>query len=355
MSANVSADGVASILTLQVASATVPVDVHPLALLNMTDEAARVDQLNKAPGAQQRTAFGILMGTSGKETAVHTCADFITNVDASGSLKCNWAQAAKRVDMIRQVLPSYDVVGFYATGAGISKNLATQIAAEFVRAKPKLEQSNICPRPVLLVLDTKPAATYRGVPLFAFELAIAGGAAAGAGAPGSPGAAVATQQDGAAAAGGEEDEGPLPPPPQITRIEYKFVSEETERIATQQSASAEQTVGNWVGPAANRFSGAVGNLQRRVEVIAQYLRAVDQGKIAPDAELLRRIKQCATKLPRPDDAIELRGLLAGGVEDAVASTIVSLMTKGSLGFAQLVEDTSLSIETEQRVFTRTGH
>jgi hypothetical protein len=331
---------------------SVPITVHPLVLLNISDDAARIQSniqkaaaVNSKPGYGDpncskagftRVPFGIVMGTSGHETSAHTCVDFVClRNDATGVYELDWAMARKRVDLCRQVLASYDVIGWYTTGTGLDSQLVTVVHETFLtKQKPSLESSNVCPKPIVLVVNTNPAAGSRGVPLVVFESKPSTES-------GKPAAAAAV------ASAGDSSNASL-----LTRVEYQFESEVTERIGVQQAADSSSTGPgtNWVGPAADRFGGAVGSLNRRISVITDYLKAVHEGKVAPDAELLRRIKQCATKLPRPEDALELRALLGEGVQDALTTSTVALMTKGTLGFAQLLEDTSTGLENEAKMY-----
>jgi hypothetical protein len=340
--------------------------VHPLVVLNMCEHwtfaTHRRRQLNPtAPpeAAENSRVFGVLLGVPGAVPAVHTsfevypcladaalgansaAASAVNDSAAPHALAVDWAFAEKRAAALKQVFKEFEVVGWYTSGCTLHSTDVTAVHAAFVERFP--DAAAAAPSAVvLMVTERLPNPEDRRLPLVALAVPTTTATTA----------AAATASDSAAQGSGDAAAPAAATRLQVRRYNVAVESEETERIgieaAEPEGFAAAPDTSVLVQPA-DRLRAAVGALSRRLTVGADYLQAVREGRAPADRELLRRLKEAATRLPRLDEAPELSHALDAEVDVATVAALAAVLTKGTQGLRRVKEESAAARDITERL------
>ena len=289
--------------------------LHPLVLMNVSDHHTRVAaQLDPGETSVERV-MGCLLGFQTGTREVEICTSFEVATTRDAATDAPGLDASYLSDQIaryKQVFPTFEVVGWYATGSGVDREVDMPIH----RSLSRLNEN-----PVLLLFDPRRAranaeeaddATNSSLPVTLYESSVR--------------AATAVE-----------------PETHIFR-ETRFVVEtaEAERVAADHVSRAAREDGGAAGALAahvKALGSAVQMLEARLAAIVRYLKEVEGGRAPPDREILRAAAGAAAAAERM--RIEARGEsakiardVAREVGDADAAQVLGLVTKAAADFEQ---------------------
>ncbi|CUG93453.1 COP9 signalosome complex subunit 6-like, putative [Bodo saltans] len=243
--------------------------VHPLAIMSMSDHWTRSSSIPQSH-ADNGGVLGILLGhlLDGKLSVV---ASFEVLVDrqCESHVSIDEEKVREHVERLQEVYQGVDVVGWYTFGERlrdpIHSTMHSRLAAAF--------QNDAL---LLLLMSTTRAgksghSTGRAtLPLYAFELR------------------NKTTSD-------------------FQQVAFAVEAEELETIGINAAIQAELQASSdpnaATTAAASRLTDASGVLKDCVRTLVSYLTAVEQGRLEPDVELLRRVGTLCNRLPvLPTDA-----------------------------------------------------
>lgn len=142
--------------------------LHPLVLINISDHHTRTKA--NVPGSGSTSApnplgpapvvMGCLLGSqSGRTVDIHNSFELRYSVDSSGAVDVDLGFMMKKQEQYKQVFKTLDVVGWYATGPGVTE--------AHLQCHRKL--SEVVEGPVFLMLDTAVDHTRKDLPVSLYE------------------------------------------------------------------------------------------------------------------------------------------------------------------------------------------
>lgn len=278
--------------------ASTPITVHPLVIVNISDHYTRQAARSATPNAAR--AVGLLLGqVNGRVVEITNSFDLAFGVKGDSVVFDDG-----HVDILQQkrglyqtTFPELDVVGWYTTGRTVT-------ATELATVHEKLVKP-LCEAPLILLLDPLPPADERKLPVWIVETR-------------------------------KSDSG-------VTheKVPFDIESEEAERVGIDAAMKVDENAGAnaGLGPQARRLLDAVEALNTRIRVVVAYLTAVEEGKVEPDYELIRRISDVINQLPR-DDNPRLAQIVDADKRDALLIAFLGVIAKGTALLSKLSIDTS---------------
>eukprot|EP01062_Namystynia_karyoxenos_P026946 TRINITY_DN20795_c0_g1_i1.p2 TRINITY_DN20795_c0_g1~~TRINITY_DN20795_c0_g1_i1.p2 ORF type:complete len:305 (+),score=101.08 TRINITY_DN20795_c0_g1_i1:81-995(+) len=229
--------------------------LHPLVVLNISDHHTRAKTTSREG---DRRVVGALLGVqTGRKLEIHTSFELVAKIAADGTVEIDPVYAEEKKNHYMQVFPTYDLVGWYTTGRGLSqKDLAPH------QTIMKMNES-----PIVLVMDPRPPTGTTQLPVWCYETVVK---------------FIDAET----------------PSYDFGKIPYVIESEESERISIDNVAHG-TGAGSMLTPLAT-YRDAVRMLQSRIRVVRDYLAAVEKGQHPTDHALLRSISSLCHKLPAMD-------------------------------------------------------
>ena len=297
--------------------------LHPLVLMNVSDHHTRVAaQLDPGETSVERV-MGCLLGfqTGTREVEICTSFEVATTRDAATDAPgLDASYLSEQIARYKQVFPDFDVVGWYATGAGVDGEVDMPIHRSL---------SHLNENPVFLLFDPRRAAagkgageddvTKRSLPVTLYESRIR----------------VAT---------GTEAE-----THRFHETEFVVQTAEAERVSVDHVSRSSREEGGAAGALASHvqsLGSAVQMLEARLAAIVRYLKEVEGGRAPPDREILRATAgaAAAAERMRKRSASDAEGGTRGDsafardfareIGDADAAQYLGLVTKAAADFEQ---------------------
>ena len=295
--------------------------LHPLVLINVSDHHTRVAaQLDPGESSVERV-MGCLLGFQTGTREVEICTSFEVATTRDAATDAPGLDASYLSDQIaryKQVFPKFDVVGWYATGAGVDRERDMPIHRSL---------SHLNENPVFLLFDprresqTTPAEDVErrdSLPVTLHEACWVSGV--------SDGSSTLTFRDASFV---------------VETVEAERVSVEHMSRASLETNGAGGALAAHVGS----FGSAAQMLETRLGGIVRYLKQVEAGSLPPDREILRAAAGAAAAAERmraaratggADEAAEDAFVrdFAREMGDAEAAQYLGLVTKAAADFEQ---------------------
>jgi COP9 signalosome complex subunit 6 len=279
--------------------------IHPLVVLNITDHFTR---FIATAGAKPRRVVGALLGQqSGRRVEVHTSFEVIAE-DKGDHSTIDAAFTTMKRDQYKEVFPNYDIVGWYSTGSTVNDNTVNVTHRAFMEFDDG---------PLFVLLDTAPEKGTATLPLYVFETL--GGAA---------GSATTLS---------------------LRRVPFTIESEESERVGIDMAmhiGDSSGTKASIEAPAAT-LGNATGMLRDRIRVVVAYLKAVQDGSVPPNHDLLREISSLCHKIPCAEGP-SFDETYGHDYDDALLIAYLGVLTKGTTALNDLVEKVTVAAERDRR-------
>ncbi|RKP07802.1 COP9 signalosome subunit 6 [Thamnocephalis sphaerospora] len=262
--------------------------LHPLALLNMSDHYTRTSI--QFP-SENRFVLGALYGTqSGREVSIHTTFELL----CVANKRIDGEYFLTKTEQMKQVFSDYDVLGWYLVSSNDLNEVDLSLHEQMQIFNENPLYLRLDPRALSVVTGTLPATIYdtETVP--------------------SDGKMVT----------------------RFATIPYTLETADAERIAVDHAAKlgvlGEHVPGEKDSALFTQITnqrGAVKMLRDRVYLLRQYVSAVKQGKLPPNAELLREIAGVLHRLPVIEQDDEWSQHYSQEQEDATLTAHLSTLTK----------------------------
>ena len=301
--------------------------LHPLVLINVSDHHTRVAaQLDPGESSVERV-MGCLLGFQTGTREVEICTSFEVATTRDAATDAPGLAASYRSDQIaryKQVFPRCDVVGWYATGAGVDQKRDMPIHRSL---------SHLNENPVFLLFD--PRRTEKKT---------------------TPASSDVSERDSLPVTLHEAcwvSDGSNTSNTQTFR-EKSFVVEtvEAERVSVDHVSRVSVEENGAAGALAQHvasFGSAVSMLETRLGGIVRYLKNVEAGSLTPDREIIRaaasvaaaaeRMRNARLQTPNKSGAEEFEddafvNDFAREMGDAEAAQYLGLVTKAAADFEQ---------------------
>ena len=271
---------------------TFQVNVHPLVLINISDHYTRVKVKRLSAQKEVPRVFGVLFGVqNGLVVDIFESTEMVYNIDEStGKVNFDGDFLEKKKDLMTQIFPSFEILGWYATGSEISKgDLITHKAFGEFNENPLY----------LLIKPDELSQDEEALPISLFE--------------------TRTQmntEDGSANM-------------IFVNVDFKIDAIEPERICVdhiaQQTPSGNEPA---IVPHLKSLRSAVGTLVSRVETLRNFLSATQQGKIEKHHALIRQAISLCNQLPLLESEA-LSGELLKEANDTMLVSYLSSITNCS--------------------------
>jgi COP9 signalosome complex subunit 6 len=302
--------------------------LHPLVLINVSDHHTRVAaQLDPGESSVERV-MGCLLGFQTGTREVEICTSFEVATTRDAATDAPGLDASYLSDQIaryKQVFPKFDVVGWYATGAGVDQKRDMPIHRSL---------SHLNENPVFLLFDprrtekkTTPASSDVSerdtLPVTLHE--------------------ACWVSDGSNTSNTREafrDARFVVETVEAERVSVDHVS----RLSVEENGAAESLAQHVAS-----FGSAVSMLETRLGGIVRYLKNVEAGSLTPDREIIRaaasvaaaaeRMRNARLQTPNKSGADEFEddafvNDFAREMGDAEAAQYLGLVTKAAADFEQ---------------------
>ena len=245
--------------TTATGKSTVTLSLHPLVIMNIAEHYTRV----RVQTTRSTPVYGALLGKI-KGRHVELCNTFefklsdasTTTTTTNQNVTIDMEFLTKHLELIKQVHPDLDFSGWYTVE---SKDWNTSVMSSFYSQLSSLNES-----PLVLRLD--PIGVSNELPLHVYETTVD----------------LGTKLD-------------------FTEISYTLITEEAERIGIDHVARYSVTDGtsdtSIVSDQIAIQYNAIRLLYQRMLVLLEYVRAVKQGQLERNDDLLREIGSLCQRLP----------------------------------------------------------
>lgn len=245
------------------ATSSTNMTLHPLVVINVADHFTRARaQSGGQPGTR---VFGALLGEQvGRHVEIANSFEVKTSLTANGETRVDKEYLRTRLEQYKKTFPKYDMLGWYSTGMEVQPGDTAMHQALCEDTESLL----------YMLLDPAQALTpgNRELPILIHESEVH----------------IVGDQ----------------PTMRFVSVGYKIDSIESERIAVDHVAHILPSGSEASDTALTQHLGtqhtAITMLTERVDIIRQYLKAVADGEVPADHEVLRQIKSLCAKLPAID-------------------------------------------------------
>ncbi|KAI8897742.1 maintenance of mitochondrial structure and function-domain-containing protein [Globomyces pollinis-pini] len=274
-------------MTVGLSTSTLNLKLHPLVILNISDHFVRFQ-------SQQKNAslvIGSLMGIqNGRDIEIMNSFE----LPLTQTNDINIAYFIEKQEQYKQVFPTLDVLGWYGVGSAPSQH------------ELKLHQQffEVNESPLFLQFDaTQAVSKDLELPIGIYE------------------SFVDTQTSQI----------------EFTKMSYKIVSEEAERIAVEHvahsSTSSEKT--NKLVSHLNGQYNAIKMLYSRILLLTQYMKDVQEGILPRDHDTIRKISSLCGRLPAIQGS-EFDSEFNKDYSDVVLISYLAMITKSTEELAQVL-------------------
>jgi len=272
------------------AGSSMNITLHPLVVINISDHFTRVRANQPAESTAPRV-FGAVLGEQvGRRVELANSFEMKYTGGQDGQpVVIDMTYLRARLDQYKTTFPSYDMLGWYSTVAGVQEG----------DLKVHQDLGELTESLLYLTLEPTGALGDRELPINVYE------------------SEVVVVNDG--------------PTMRFVKGSYNIDSVESERIAVDHVAHILPSGdSNSSSALAQHLGGqytAVQMLAERVDVIRRYLQAVAAGQVPTDHTLLRQVKSLCNTLPALDTP-KFRAEFLQDQNNALLVTYISAITKG---------------------------
>ncbi|KAJ3090754.1 hypothetical protein HK102_002802 [Quaeritorhiza haematococci] len=281
------------------------ITLHPLVIMNISDHHTRTKMQQRSTNPH---IFGVLLGVqTGREIEIFNSFE-IPHIVIEGQVVIDKTYLISKSEQFRQVFPTYDMVGWYSTGA---KPTSSDIHVH----KQFLEHNE---SPLFLQLNPSGAVTSRELPISMYE-------------------SIIDIVDGE-------------PQMMFIKTQYKIETGEAERIAVDHVAHAANTdAAQGSSLIAHLVSqrNAIKMLNARVNLLHQYVMDVESGVVPKDHNILRQIASLCNRLPTLNSPEFTQEFLVD-YNDVLLTTYLATITKGTHGINELVDKFNMTADRRGR-------
>lgn len=286
------------------------VSLHPLVIINVSDHYTRI----KANGTDSNPfVYGALLGTrEGGQVEVFDAFECILNEEGAVNLPALRERLTLNQDCFKVLGKTYELLGWYCTGSEISERNHS-IHREFLRETDGDAS-------ILLMLDAILAAnTKKDLPIFMFEHEMKLG------------------EDGTSRLS-------------FGRIPFKVETDDAERVSVDHVAHAGPSGNDGSSTAAHldRIQNATKMLTERVGNVIRYVKAVQDGSVPVDHEMLRQIKSLCHMLPAMD-TVDFRSESLTEYNDNLLQIYLATLMKNANKLNDLVDHHNASVDRMGRM------
>eukprot|EP01104_Vermistella_antarctica_P020537 TRINITY_DN8822_c0_g1_i1.p1 TRINITY_DN8822_c0_g1~~TRINITY_DN8822_c0_g1_i1.p1 ORF type:complete len:351 (-),score=78.01 TRINITY_DN8822_c0_g1_i1:78-1130(-) len=281
------------------ASSTLSVSLHPLVIINVSDQHTRLrvkSVVSLATGSgrshpSELRVIGALLGTqTGRDIEIFNSFE-VMYMEVEGLIVLDMDYLREKLDQFTKVFSTYDFLGWYSTGPAVQ-------AEDTLIHKQIMELNE---SPLFLLLDPMAAEVTQTrelpISLYESEMHII------------------------------EDKPTLV----FSRIPYKIETGEAERIAVDHVARVSSAGGtvesSKLSSQLMNMHNAISMLSMRIQIIEKFLRATAEGKIPKDHGLLRQIVGLCSMLPALDTP-SFQSALMKEYNDTLLLTFLASITQG---------------------------
>ncbi|KEG06839.1 COP9 signalosome complex subunit 6 [Trypanosoma grayi] len=369
--------GVSALVRMTAEEPPLPVRLHPLVILNVTQHVTRMQQRQRAGAA---VVLGVLLGRTAQDGATEITTSYeavgcepvaaaTTTTSSSGSNSdswcVDWVAVQRKKERLAEVFPELSVVGWYGVGGTREDVVQCSSVTHVALCEAFDDTSN--GMMFALMVDWAPPVELATLPVHLFEATILhthheeqqrqlhideqrqwqdaqrpqnrdcdrrtsdpartarGSSRIIAAAAGIPGLVV-----------------------ELTKIRFLLESDEIAQVAVDAAmncVSADSHNKNpgaaTVTPHLKRIVQSLRLLQQRIVLVTEYLRAVECGRVTqPDPDVLRHISNVSAMLPAisADDSAPHGAIAAIEEEErqSLAVALISLETKCTVALSELV-------------------
>lgn len=292
------------------ASSSLNMTLHPLVVINVSDHFTRARA--QSGGKAGTRVFGALLGEQvGRHVEIANSFELKVVNGANGEPRADQEYLKTRLEQYKKTFPKYDMLGWYSTGAEVEPT-----DMDMHQALCEVTES-------LLYMLVDPvqamAPGNRELPILIHESEVH---------------VVADQ-----------------PKMQFVAVSYKIDSIESERIAVDHVAHILPSGDSNSGSALSQHLGtqhtAITMLTERVDIIRRYLKAVADGEVPANHELLRQIKALCAKLPAMDTPAYHEEFLQD-YNNTLLVTYLGSITKGMGSINELIDKYSSAFDKHSR-------
>ena len=261
--------------------------LHPLVILNISDQYTRQKAMAGAGGTVERVAGCIVGVTESRRIEIANSFEvpFVAGEDGGQLMDIGFLRT--KIEQFKKVFPHYEVLGWYSTGTGqpsasdvaVQRSLIDGYVAT-AEGEVQAEADPICERPVYLRLDTKIdfSTEAKELPITAYESEL--------------------RTD---VGGGDKPTLMFVP---VEAFRLKPESGEAERISVDHISRAGSAAGaGGASTLTTQLGGmrnAMGMLHDRVNMLQAYLADVASGNVVANQSILREVSSLCSRLPVTD-------------------------------------------------------
>ncbi|KAI9092192.1 maintenance of mitochondrial structure and function-domain-containing protein [Phlyctochytrium arcticum] len=267
------------------------ITLHPLVIMNMSDQWTRTKMQTSNPNPQ---VIGALLGIqTGREIEIFDSFE-LPFTDVEGSLVIDKAYFAQKQEQLKQVFPKFELMGWYSTGSNPS--------AQDVVLHQQVTEFN--ESPLFLQLNPVAPANSKEFPISIYE----------------PNLTAHAQLT-------------------FTKSQYKIETGEAERIAVDHVAHIKNETSEKTSTLTAALVGqknAIKMLHSRVQIICHYVNDVRSGSLPMDHNVMRQISSLTSRLPTIESPDFGKEVLMDFTDVLLMSYLASI-TRGTHSVAEVSE------------------
>jgi len=234
--------------------------LHPLAIMNIADHQARKvsEEKNFNPQNPPRV-LGAVFGTQKDQTIeILSSIELPFKYDEEKQIRIDDDMFGEDTELYKQIYPDHECLGWYATGSRIHDT-----DMPFHKRFCEYNES-----PLYIRMDPLPTKNAKTLPITIYrsELKIV-----------------------------KNGENEL----RFASLPFKVVSELSERVTTDHIIQNREgaATGSQIAPEFDTLKNALGSLRQRVQLLVDYLTAIETGKVQPNQNILQGINSVCNRLP----------------------------------------------------------
>jgi len=265
--------------------------LHPLAIMNIADHQARYVGENvtgydpKNPPRVLGAIFGMQKGAS---VEVISSIELPYRINEEKQIRIDEDSFAEDTNLYKQIYPEHECLGWYSTATDIKDT-----DLPFHRRFTEYNES-----PLYLRMDPLPKKTDKSLPVTVYRMELK---------------VVKDKTDQV-----------------FVELPFKVYSEPAERLTTDHVMRNKDvaTKGSQIVPQFDEMKNAMVSLQQRIELLIEYLTAVETKKVAPNREVLELIQGVTNRLPTMSSE-KFREDFSNELSSGLIMTYLAAMTKAA--------------------------
>ncbi|KAI9015561.1 maintenance of mitochondrial structure and function-domain-containing protein [Hyaloraphidium curvatum] len=306
MSAEPPAGRVDGVVSKAPNSSGLSITLHPLVIMNVSDHFTRTKAQTETSSP---TVLGALLGIQkGRDVEIFNSFE-VPFKDVDGKMEIDKTYFTTKQEQLRQVFKDFDFLGWYSTGP-------EPTAAEIHVHEQFLTFNE---SPLYVQLFPNVVATSKDLPIAVYE-------------------SVIDLVDGRAQT-------------LFVRSQYRVETMEAERIAVNhvaKAAVADASEGSGVIQHLVGQKNAIKMLHSRIGLLYQYVKDVEDGKVARDHNMMRQISSLCCRLPTIDSP-QFRQEFLTDVNDVLLTSYLAVLTKGCNAISDVVDKFNLTSGDKRRM------